>query len=235
MIRKNKDSVSYRELASIIDHTFLGANATEDDIKRVCREALSYGFASVCINPFWVRFASKLLRNSKVKVCTVIGFPLGANTPEVKVFETENAIDNGAEEIDMVINVSALKSGKYEEVKRDIEGVVKAAGPNVKVKVILETGFLTDEEKIKGSVLAMEAGAHFVKTSTGFGPTNATSHDVALIKKAVKGSLGVKAAGGIRSYAQAVSMIKAGATRIGSSSSVQIVQKMDENEAGSKQ
>ena len=210
-------------IASVIDHTLLKPDATESDIKRLCKEALVYGFASVCVNQCWTKLASKLLQNSQVKTCTVIGFPLGANTTEVKVFETRNAVINGAEEVDMVINVGALKSGKFEEVKRDINEVVKASGSPVKVKVILETCYLTDEEKVKASVLAMEAGADFVKTSTGFGPGGATVHDVALLKKVVNGHLGIKAAGGIRSYEEAVEMIEAGATRIGTSASVQIV------------
>lgn len=159
----------------------------------------------------------------------MIGFPLGANTPETKAFEARNAVINGAEEVDMVINIGAMKSGKFEDVKRDIEEVVKASGPLVKVKVILETGFLTDEEKIKGSVLAMEAGADFVKTSTGFGPGGATAHDVTLLRKAVGGRLGVKAAGGIRSYEKTVKMIKAGATRIGASASIEIVKERRED------
>jgi len=219
---KNSENI---DIASIIDHTLLKPDATEKDIKKVCREALTYGFVSVCINPFWVKLVSRLLQNSTVKTCTVIGFPLGSNAPEVKAFETRNAVMNGAEEVDMVINIGALKSGKYEEVKRDIEGVVKASGPHVMVKVILETGLLTDEEKIKGSVLAMEAGADFIKTSTGFGPGGATAYDVALMRKAVDGCLGVKAAGGIRSYEKTVEMLKAGATRIGASASVQIVKR----------
>ncbi len=219
---KNSENI---DIASIIDHTLLKPDATEKDIKRICREALTYGFASVCINPFRVKLVSRLLQNSTVKTCTVIGFPLGSNAPEVKAFETRNAVMNGAEEVDMVINIGALKSGKYEEVKRDIEGVVKASGPHVMVKVILETGLLTDEEKIKGSVLAMEAGADFIKTSTGFGPGGATAYDVALMRKAVDGCLGVKAAGGIRSYEKTVEMLKAGATRIGASASVQIVKR----------
>ncbi|MCK4396630.1 deoxyribose-phosphate aldolase [candidate division WOR-3 bacterium] len=216
-------------MASIIDHTLLKPDATESDIKRVCEEALTFGFASVCVNPFWTKLVSSLLRNSTVKTCTVIGFPLGANTPETKAFEARNAVINGAEEVDMVINIGAMKSGKFEDVKRDIEEVVKASGPLVKVKVILETGFLTDEEKIKGSVLAMEAGADFVKTSTGFGPGGATAHDVTLLRKAVGGRLGVKAAGGIRSYEKTVKMIKAGATRIGASASIEIVKERRED------
>ncbi|MCK4575949.1 deoxyribose-phosphate aldolase [candidate division WOR-3 bacterium] len=220
-----KDSENYKEIGSIIDHTLLKPDATESDIKRVCEEALIYGFASVCVNPYWTKLVSRLLRNSSAKTCTVIGFPLGANVPDVKAFETRNAIINGAEEVDMVINIGALKSEQYDKVKADIEGVVKASGPLVKVKVILETSYLTDEEKIKASVLAMEAGADFVKTSTGFGPAGATARDVALMRKVVDGYLGVKAAGGIHSYEEAVEMIEAGATRIGASASIEIVRK----------
>ncbi len=212
-----------REIASMIDHTLLNADATEKDIRRVCHEAIRYGFATVCINPFWVPLVSTLLKVTAVKTCAVIGFPLGANNPEVKAFEAKNSVDNGAEEIDMVINIGALKSGKYEDVKRDIEGVVKASGPNVKIKVILETALLTDKEKIEACKIAMESGADFVKTSTGFGPGGATVKDVELMNKIVKGHLGVKAAGGIHSYQEAVKMVKAGATRIGASASIKIL------------
>ncbi len=222
-----KDSEHYKEIASLIDHTLLRADVIEEDIKRLCEEALTYGFASVCVNPYWVTLVSRILHGSKVKVCTVIGFPLGANTAEVKAFETRNAVTAGAQEIDMVINIGALRGGKYEHVKRDIDLVVKASGPLVKVKVILETAYLTDEEKIKGSVLAMEAGADFVKTSTGFGLEGATARDVALMKKVVDGYLGIKAAGGIHSYEQAIEMIEAGATRIGASAGIQIVRKQE--------
>jgi len=214
------------EIASIIDHTLLQADAAEEDIKRICGEAITYGFAAVCINPFWVSLVNKLLTGSGVKTCAVIGFPLGANTTEVKVFETENAVSNGAREIDMVINIGALKSGKDDDVKNDIEGVVRASGSDVKVKVILETALLTDEEKIKVCVMAMEGGADFVKTSTGFGPGGATVKDIALMKKVVDGTVGIKASGGIHSYEQAIEMLKAGATRIGASDSIQIVKKI---------
>jgi len=214
------------EIASIIDHTLLQADAAEEDIKRICGEAITYGFAAVCINPFWVSLVNKLLTGSGVKTCAVIGFPLGANTIEVKVFETKNAVSNGAREIDMVINIGALKSGKDDDVKNDIEGVVRASGSDVKVKVILETALLTDEEKIKVCVMAMEGGADFVKTSTGFGPGGATVKDIALMKKVVDGTVGIKASGGIHSYEQAIEMLKAGATRIGASDSIQIVKKI---------
>jgi deoxyribose-phosphate aldolase len=219
-----ENSGDYRgEIASIIDHTLLKPSATEDDIKRVCREAIAYGFATVCINPFWLELTSRLLRNSTVKVCTVIGFPLGSNTIESKAFEARNSVTKGAEEVDMVINIGALKSQKYDIVKDDIKGVVDASGPLVKVKVILETCYLTDEEKIKGCVLAMEGGADFVKTSTGFGPGGATAYDVALMRKVVDGYVGVKAAGGIHSYEEAMEMVKAGATRIGASAGIKIL------------
>jgi deoxyribose-phosphate aldolase len=220
-----EDSACYKEIASMIDHTLLKPEATEKDITRVCEEALTYGFASVCVNPCWVPLVSRLLRGTRVKVCTVVGFPLGANTAEVKAFEARNAVICGAQEIDMVINIGALRGGKYEEVKRDINLVVKASGPLVKVKVILETAYLSDEEKIKGCVLAMEAGADFVKTSTGFSREGATARDVALMKKVVDGCLGVKAAGGIHSYEQAIELIEAGATRIGASAGIQIMRK----------
>ncbi len=216
---------NYREIASFIDHTLLKADATEGEIKRLCEEALTYGFASVCINPCRLPLVRRLLYNTKVKVCAVAGFPLGANAAEVKAFEARNAVIAGAQEIDMVINVGCLRDGAYDEVKRDIDLVVKASGPLVKVKVILETAYLNDEQKIKGCVLAMEAGAHFVKTSTGFGPEGATAQDVALMKKVVDGFLGVKAAGGIKTYEKAIEMIEAGATRIGASAGIEIARK----------
>jgi deoxyribose-phosphate aldolase len=224
-----EDSGYYKEIASFIDHTLLKPDAIEADIKRLCEEALTYGFASVCVNPCWVPLAHRLLYGTQVKVGTVIGFPLGANTSEVKAFEARTAISAGAQEIDMVINVGALRDGKYEAVKRDIDLVVKASGPLAKLKVILETAYLSDEEKIKGCVLAMEAGADFVKTSTGFGPEGATARDVALMKRVVDGFLGIKAAGGIHSYEQAIEMIEAGATRIGASAGIQIARKQEGN------
>lgn len=222
-----ENSVQYSEISSIIDHTLLAPDASETDIKRICQEALTYGFASVCVNPYWMKLVSTILRNSPVKSCTVIGFPLGSNTTVVKSFETRNAVTVGAEEVDMVINIGALKSGHYDRVKDDIVGVVKASGPLVKVKVILETSYLTDEEKVKASVLAMEAGADFVKTSTGFGPGGATARDVAIMRKVVDGYLGIKAAGGIRSYEKAIEMIEAGATRIGASAGIEIVRRRE--------
>lgn len=213
-----------KEIAGLIDHTLLKPDATPAEIAQLCFEARKYGFASVCVNPTHVRLCAQLLEGSQVKVCTVIGFPLGATPPEVKVFEALDSIENGATEIDMVINIGALKSGDLTMVAQDIRGVVKACHErNVLVKVILETSLLTDEEKIAGSLLAKEAGADYVKTSTGFGPGGATVEDVALMRRAVGPQMGVKAAGGIRSYAEAEDMVEAGATRIGASAGVRIV------------
>ena len=213
------------QLAKMIDYTLLRPDATKDDIIKLCKEAMKYNFASVCINPIYVSLVTKLLKGTPVKVCTVIGFPLGANTPEVKVLEAINAIEKGAQEIDMVINIGALKSGNYELVKKDIMAVVEVAKErNVVVKVILEAGLLTDEEKVTACKLAKKAGANFVKTSTGFGPFGATIHNVKLMKKVVGKGMGVKAAGGIRSCKDALMMIKAGADRIGASAGVEIVE-----------
>ena len=211
-----------RELARWIDHTLLKPDATESEVEQLCREAAEHKFASVCINPTYVPLARKLLRGSKVKVCTVVGFPLGATFPEVKAAETRAAVENGAQEIDMVINVGALKSKNYALVEKDIRAVVRAAGRRV-VKVIIETCLLDDEEKVKACVLAKEAGADFVKTSTGFSKGGATVHDVALMRKVVGSSMGVKASGGVRSYEEACKMIESGATRLGASASVAIV------------
>lgn len=218
--------VTREELAKMIDHTLLSPEATKKDIMKLCREARKYGFASVCVNPMFVSFAAKVLKATEVKVCTVIGFPLGANTPEVKSFETKNAIENGAHEVDMVINVGALKSGDYEMVLQDIKEVVKAAKALKKtiVKVILETGSLTEREKIIACQLAMKAKADFVKTSTGFGAGGATVHDVKLMKDIVGTKLGVKASGGIRTFEEAKAMISAGANRIGTSAGVAIIE-----------
>lgn len=224
-MNKTEDNRNSR-ISSIIDHTLLKPDATEDDVKRICEEALTYDFASVCVNPCWVKLASQLLTGSNVKTCTVIGFPLGANTTEVKTFEAKNAINNGAEELDMVINIGALKSKKYDKVKQDIERIVEVAAPSVTVKVILETSLLTDEEKKKAAIIAMEAGADFVKTSTGFGPGGATVYDVKLLKGVVGNRIGIKAAGGIRTYEKALQMISAGAIRIGTSSGVQIIKRI---------
>lgn len=211
------------ELAKQIDHTLLKAEATQDQIEKLCKEAVQYGFASVCINPVWVRLCRDLVRGSGVLVCTVVGFPLGATTTETKAIETQKAIEQGADEIDMVINIGKLKSGDYDFVKKDIQAVVQAAGKRGHVKVILETCYLTDEEKIKASILSQQAGAAFVKTSTGFGKQGATLADVALMRKVVGPRLGVKAAGGIRDYEGAAQMIEAGATRIGASASIAMI------------
>ncbi len=212
-------------LAGMIDHTLLKPDATPDQIAQLCFEARKYGFASVCVNPGWVQLCSQLLQGSPVKVCTVIGFPLGATAPEVKAFETQTAIDHGATEIDMVINIGALKARDLDLVAKDIRGVVQAAharGPIV--KVILETVLLTDEEKTIGCLISKEAGADFVKTSTGFAGGGATVHDIELMRRVVGPEMGVKASGGVRTYEDAESMVKAGATRIGASAGVKIIQ-----------
>jgi deoxyribose-phosphate aldolase len=212
-------------LAGMIDHTLLKPDATPDQIAQLCFEARKHGFASVCINPAWVKLCAQLLQGSPVKVCTVIGFPLGASAPEVKAFEARNAIEQGATEIDMVINVGALKARDLELVARDVRGVVAASHERgAIVKVIIEAVLLTDEEKTIACLLSKEAGADFVKTSTGFASGGATVHDVELMRRVVGPAMGVKAAGGVRTYADAESMIKAGATRIGASAGVKILQ-----------
>ncbi len=211
-------------VAAMIDHTMLKPEVTRDQIIKLCEEARKYRFASVCINPIYVSLARDLLSGSPVKVCTVIGFPLGADTSVTKAMETRDAIANGADEVDMVINVGALKAGDYNLVRDDIKAVVASAGGRV-VKVILETALLNDEEKRKACRLTKEAGADFVKTSTGFGPGGATVDDIALMREEVGKYMGVKASGGIRDYDQAMAMIKAGATRIGASASVAIVER----------
>ena len=214
-----------RSLAGMIDHTLLKPDATSDKIAQLCFEAKKYHFASVCINPTHVKLCADLLKDSDVKVCTVIGFPLGATSPEVKAFETQNALDNGATEIDMVINIGALKANETELVARDIRGVVDvghAAG--ALVKVIIETALLTDEEKVIACLLAKEAGADYVKTSTGFSGGGATVHDITLMRRAVGPTLGVKASGGIHTHEEAEAMVAAGATRIGASAGVKIIQ-----------
>jgi len=210
------------EMARWIDHTILKPDAKQSEIEHICKEALQHNFASVCVNPTWVALAWKILRNSNVKVCSVVGFPLGSTLPEVKAAETKEVIEHGAEEIDMVINIGALKSGNLEFVERDIRAVVRAAGRHI-VKVILETCLLNEEEKIAGCVIAQRAGANFVKTSTGFSSGGATVKDVALMRKVVGQTMGVKASGGVRSYDEACKMVEAGATRIGASASVAIV------------
>ncbi len=215
-----------RELAKFIDHTALKADADEKAIIRLCSEAKEYGFASVCVNPFYVKLACRELKGTKIKLCTVVGFPLGSTTSVVKTIEATEAIANGADEIDMVINIGALKSGKYEIVFNDIKAVREVTEGKI-LKVIIETGYLTREEKIKACELAKEAGADFVKTSTGFGPHGATVEDVKLMKEIVGPEMGVKASGGIRDAKTAREMIKAGATRLGTSASVAIVTDKD--------
>jgi len=213
------------DLARYIDHTLLKPNATETEIKKLCEEGMEYGFASVCVNPCWVPLAGRILKGSTVQVCTVVGFPLGANRTDVKEYETRRAVFDGATEIDMVINIGALKSNKDTVVQEDIAAVVGASHENgAHCKVIIETAFLTEDEKVKACTFAREAGADFVKTSTGFGPAGATAIDVALMRRVVGHKLGVKAAGGIRGLTETKEMIEAGATRIGASAGVKIVQ-----------
>ena len=211
------------KLNKYIDHTLLKPDASQEQIETLIEEAKKYDFASVCVNPTWVNFAAQALKATDVKVCTVIGFPLGANTPELKAFETSDAIQNGANEVDMVINIGALKSRNFDLVERDIRAVVEAAKGTL-VKVIIETCLLTDDEKVKACQIAQKAGADFVKTSTGFSTGGATVEDVALMRKTVGPNMGVKASGGARSYEDALAFIKAGATRIGASSGVAIME-----------
>ncbi len=212
------------DLAKYIDHTLLKPDATLEEIDVLCDEAMENGFASVCINPYWVKRSADKLRGSDVKVCTVIGFPLGAATSDVKAAETRKALRDGAREVDMVINVGALKSGQHDVVLKDIERVVDAAREvGALTKVILETALLTDEEKVIASSLAKRARADFVKTSTGFGGGGATIYDVALMRETVGPDMGVKASGGVRTLEDAEDMIAAGATRIGASAGVQII------------
>lgn len=212
-------------IASSIDHTLLRPDATSADIRRVCQEARKYGFASVCVNPYWVSLVAAELAGSPVKVCTVIGFPLGANMTAIKVAETEAAIRVGAQEIDMVQNVGELRGGNYDAVREDIRAVVNAAhAGGAIVKVILETALLDDNQKAVACTLAKVAGAEFVKTSTGFGPHGATAHDIALMRQVVGSEMGVKASGGIRTLEDLKNMAAAGATRIGASASVKIVE-----------
>ena len=212
-------------VARLVDHTLLKPDATPDQIAQLCYEARKYEFASVCVNPSHVKLCAELLRGSPVKVCTVIGFPLGASSPKVKAFETETALRDGATEIDMVINVGALKGKDYDLVAQDINGVVRMAhSAGALVKVIIETALLEEEEKVTACLLSKEAGADYVKTSTGFSGGGATVDDVALMRRVIGPEMGVKASGGVGSYADAKSMIKAGATRLGASAGVKIVQ-----------
>ena len=222
-------SASHAGLASLIDHTLLKPEATEEQIRKLCSEAAEFRFATVCIQPTWVRLAARLLSGTGVGVCTVAGFPLGANTADVKAYEARRAVFDGAAEVDMVINLGALKSLDYRTVEEDVRGVVRACREaGALTKVILETALLTREEKVKASTLAAAAGADFVKTSTGFGPGGATVEDVALMREVVGEKIGVKAAGGVRDRATAEEMVKAGANRIGASAGIRIVQEAQE-------
>jgi len=207
----------------------LKQDASEEQIRKVCQEAREYKFASVCVNPSYVPLVAELLRGSGVKVCCVIGFPLGATTTKTKVFETKEVIENGAQEIDMVINVGAIKSGNWDFVRNDIESVVIAAGGKALVKVIFETCLLNDEEKVRACIISKQAGADFVKTSTGFSTGGATVEDIRLMRKTVGPNMGVKASGGVKDYDTASAMVNAGATRLGTSSGVAIAKKEKES------
>lgn len=210
-------------IGSMIDHTLLKADTKEEQIVKLCQEARDYKFASVCVNPTWVKKSAELLAGSEVDICTVVGFPLGANTPETKAFETKNVIENGATEVDMVLNIGALKDGNDTLVEEDMRAVAEAAKGKALTKVILETCLLTDEEKVRACEIALKAGLDFVKTSTGFSTGNATVEDVALMRKTVGDKAGVKASGGVRSLEDAQAMVNAGASRIGASAGVAIV------------
>jgi len=213
------------EVAAMIDHTLLKPDATQDQIAQLCFEARKYGFAAVCVNPTHVKLCAQLLKGSPVHVCTVVGFPLGATPPEVKAYEAQQAIDDGATEVDMVINIGAVKSKDYALVERDIATVARTSHTGgAMLKVIIEAALLSDEEKVIACQLSKAAGADYVKTSTGFGPGGATSHDVELMRRTVGPEMGIKAAGGIRTYDDARAMIAAGATRIGASAGVKILQ-----------
>ncbi len=217
--------ITAQDLARYIDHTLLKPDATYAQIAQLCEEARQYGFATVCVNPVNVQLCSQLVRGSGVGVCSVVGFPLGATPTRVKCYETQQALSDGATEIDMVINIGALKSKDYGSVREDIAAVVRTCHNSGAIcKVIIEAALLTDDEKIKACQLAKEAGADYVKTSTGFGPGGATLHDVMLMRQTVGADMGIKAAGGIRTYQDAVAMLKAGATRIGASASVKIME-----------
>jgi len=224
-----------QEIASLIDHTLLKPEASRDEIQRLCQEAAHFGFASVCINPWYVPLAAEMLRGTNVKICTVVGFPLGATLPQVKIYEAEEAIKLGAQEIDMVINIGALKSGQDDVVESDIRGVVEASHRGGAIcKVILETALLTQQETTRASEAAKRAGADFVKTSTGFSTAGATAEDVALMRAVVGPEMGIKAAGGVRSFADLMRMARAGATRIGASASVKIMEEAANAAAGSE-
>ena len=214
---------SKEEMAAYIDHTILKSDCSSADIRRICDEAKEHHFASVCVNPSFIALAAKELEGTDVTPCCVIGFPFGTQTPEAKAFEAADAVGNGAREVDMVINVGALKDRNWELSFRDINEVVKAMDGRARLKVIIETCLLTDEEKVRICAVAMAAGADFVKTSTGYSTGGATAEDVALMRQTVGGALGVKASGGIRTYEDALKMVKAGASRLGCSAGVKIV------------
>lgn len=218
------------DYAKMIDHTLLKPEATKEQVKNLCEEAVQYGFHSVCVNSSFVYYCTELLKDSDVKVCTVIGFPLGAMSTAGKAAEARAAVADGAGELDMVIHVGMIKSGDWDYVKQDIASVVEAAGDKAVVKVILETCLLTDEEKRKACMICKEAGASFVKTSTGFSNGGATVKDVALMREAVGSDMGVKASGGIRSFQDARAMVEAGADRIGASSGIAIIREQKEGE-----
>lgn len=222
-LNKNGGNPVDERLAGMIDHTALKPDTTQAQIDKLCREAKQYGFATVCVNPIWVKFAAKQLVGTDVDVCTVIGFPLGATPTNVKVSETKQALDDGAREVDMVIHVGALKDGDDEAVVRDIAAVVDVANGNALTKVIIESALLSREEKRRACELAVKAGADYVKTSTGFASGGATVEDVALMRETVGPDIGVKASGGIRDNATARAMVDAGATRIGASAGVKII------------
>lgn len=213
--------------SKLIDHTLLKAFATKEQIKSLCEEAKKYNFKSVCVNPCFISYAKECLKGSDVVVCTVIGFPLGANTTESKVYETKDAVKSGASECDIVINISAAKDHDYEYIYNELKEFVKAAGEGIVTKVIIETCYLTDEEKVEVCKVAKKAGCTFVKTSTGFGTAGANTHDVKLMRETVGKDMGVKASGGIHSKADAIAMVEAGATRLGCSAGVQIMEDKD--------
>lgn len=223
----NESWLTPQSVSSLIDHTLLKAEATEGDVRRLCEEAAHFGFAAVCVNPFWVHAAAELLRGTSVRVCTVVGFPLGANNPEVKLAEARAALTEGAAELDVVLNVGALRSGFYEIVREEIAVLAGAAHEGGAIlKVILETCLLTREEKVTACRLAVEARADFVKTSTGFSTGGATAEDVRLMRETVGDGLGVKASGGVRTWEALQEMVRAGATRIGTSSGVNILREI---------
>lgn len=218
-----KKDIDIKQIAGMIDHTELKSSSGEKKIKNLCDEAKAFNFFSVCINPFYVKFAAEQLKGSEVAVCSVIGFPLGANKSKLKARETEEAVTDGADEVDMVLNVGALRDGKYDFVKKDINEVVKASGPAL-VKVIFETCYLTDEQIVTACDLTVEAGADYVKTSTGFGAFGAFPQHVRLMRKSVGPDIGVKASGGVQNFKDALRMIEAGASRLGTSAGVKIIE-----------